>query len=80
MMTEDLGLKLAYLRFNDRTDYSKKNYINVKDLDYAITAGLDYSFMVYVPMKIALEYSWANPGLDRVADYQYGLVTLTLPF
>jgi len=80
MMTPDVGLKLAYLSFNDRTDYEKKNYINVKDLDYAITAGVDYSFVVQVPMKVALEYSWANPGLDRVKDYQYAVVTLTLPF
>ncbi|MEN8251537.1 MAG: hypothetical protein ABFS32_21610 [Bacteroidota bacterium] len=80
MMTSDVGLKLAYLRYNDRTDYEKKNYINVKDLDYAITAGVDYSFIVQVPMKVALEYSWANPGLDRVKDYQYAVVTLTLPF
>jgi len=80
MVTPDWGLKLAYLRFNDLTDYKKKNYINVKDLDYALTAGVDYSFVAYVPMKLAVEYSWAKPGLDRVADYEYALVTLTLPF
>ena len=80
MMNEDIGLKLSYLRFNDRYDYEKKNYINTKDINAAITAGIDYNFVAYVPMKFALEYSWVKPGLERVKDYSYVLFTLTLPF
>jgi hypothetical protein len=80
MVTEEVGLKLSYLQYNDTYDYENRKWINVQDLDYAVTAGLDYSFMAYVPMKLAVEYSWAEPGLDRVKDYQSFLVTLTLPF
>ena len=80
MVTPDVGLKLAYLRFNDIYDYERRKYINVQDLDYAITAGIDYSFIAYVPMKLAVEYAWAKPGLDRVENYQNLLITLTMPF
>ena len=80
MMNEDIGLKLSYLRFNDRYDYEKKNYINAQDINAAITAGIDYNFVVYVPMKFAVEYSWVKPGLERVKDHSYVLFTLTLPF
>jgi len=80
MMTDEVGVKLSYLQYNDLTNYEKRKYINVQDLDYAVTTGLDYSFDVYVPMKLSLEYSWAKPGLDRVENYQSFLVTLTMPF
>ncbi len=80
MMTEAVGVKLAYLRYNDTYDYENRKWVNVQDIDYAITAGLDYTFMAYVPMKLAAEYSWAEPGLDRVENYQSFLLTLTLPF
>jgi len=80
MVTEEVGVKLAYLRFNDTYDYEKRKYINVKDIDYALTGGVDYSFVAYVPMKLSAEYSWAKPGLDRVENYKSLLVTLTMPF
>ncbi|WP_309497718.1 hypothetical protein [Sulfurovum sp.] len=80
MMTEDVGVKLSYLQYNDTYDHENRKWINVQDIDYAITAGIDYSFTAYVPMKLATEYSWVEPGLDRVENYQSFLVTLTLPF
>lgn len=79
MATEELGVKLAYLQYNDLKDYKKRKYINVKDIDSAITLGLDYTFTVKVPVKIAVEYSWITPGLERVEKYRDFLVTLTLP-
>ncbi len=80
MATPELGLKLSYLRFNDLVDYENRKYINVKDIDRAVTIGTDYTFIAFVPMKIAVEYSIAKPALERVADYKNLLVTLTLPF
>lgn len=80
MMTEEVGLKLSYLQYNDTYDYENRKWINVQDLEYAVTAGVDYSFMAYVPMKLAAEYSWAESGLERVENYQNLLITLTLPF
>jgi hypothetical protein len=80
MATEELGLKLAYLQYNDLKYYENRKYINVKDIDSSVTLGADYTFVVYVPMKLAAEYSWAKPALDRVADYQNFHLTLTLPF
>ena len=81
MATEKLGLKLAYLQYNDLQDYENRKFINVRDIDSAITLGTDYTFTYeHVPMKLAAEYSWVTPGLDRVADYRDFLITLTLPF
>ena len=80
MVTPEVGVKLAYLRFNDIYNYDNRKYINVQDLDYSISTGLDYSFVAYVPMKLSVEYVWAKPGLERVSNYQNLLITLTMPF
>jgi len=80
MATEELGIKLSYLQFNDLKDYKKRKYINVKDIDSSITLGIDYTFTVIdVPMKVAAEYSWITPGLERVENYRDFLLTLTMP-
>ena len=81
-LTPEFGIKAAYMTMNDRYDYpnsvvGKKpssdysdNHVNVKDIDNATTVGFDYSFQVYLPMKLAVEYAWAKPYLDRVSDYE----------
>lgn len=80
----DFGVKAAYLTFDDRSDYSvqntgyAKNHINVKDIDHAYTVGVDYSFKVYLPMKVAVEHSWATPSLDTVKNYRDFLVSLNI--
>ena len=81
MATEELGIKLAYLQFNDLKDYKNRKFINVKDIDSAITLGTDYTFVVVnIPIKLAAEYSWVTPSLDRVEKYKDFLLTLTMPF
>jgi hypothetical protein len=80
MMTEDIGVKLSYLQYNDTYNYENRKWVNVQDIDYAISAGVDYAFMAYVPMKLAVEYTWVEPGSERVDNYQGFLVTLTMPF
>ena len=80
MMTDDVGVKLSYLQYNDTFDYENRKWVNVQDLDYAVSGGLDYSFVAYVPMKLAVEYTWAGTAIDRVKNYQSFLVTLTMPF
>ena len=54
------------------------NHVNVRDLDSATTVGFDYSFQVYLPMKLAVEYAWAKPYLDRVSDYETFMATLNI--
>lgn len=87
----EFGIKAAYMTFNDRydypnsihkptspnSDYSEK-HVNVKDIDRAFTVGFDYSFEVYLPMKLSVEHTWALPYLDRVEDYRDLLVTLNI--
>ena len=59
----------------------KATKVNVKDLDYAINIGVDYGFIVTdMAMKLAVEYAWMNPSLDRVENYESFMATLTLPF
>ncbi len=87
----DFGLKVAYMTFDDRYDYPNSlyrpghqnsdfsdNHVNVKDIDHAITIGADYSFKVYLPMKLAVEHSWVKPSLERVVDYRDFLVSLNI--
>ena len=79
--TPDVVLKAGYMTYNDLYEYDKVTKINVKDLDSAISLGLDYGFVVTgTPMKLALEYAWMEPSLQRVADYESFMATLTLPF
>jgi len=80
-VTPEVVLKAGYMTYNDLYEYDKVTKINVKDLDSAISLGLDYGFTVTgMPMKLALEYAWMNPSLERVVDYQSFMATLTLPF
>lgn len=90
-LTDEFIAKISYMHYNDKNEYrddnlngtlspAKTTKINVKDLDYAIGLGLDYGFSIIVPMKLAVEYAWMEPSLDRVKKYQDFMVTLTLPF
>lgn len=80
-VTPEVVLKAGYMAFNDLYEYDKVTKINVKDLDSAISLGLDYGFTVTdMPMKLALEYAWMDPSMQRVADYESFMATLTLPF
>jgi len=88
-ITEAIIGKLGYMTFNDRNEYrildgkgpGKTTKINVKDLDYAITVGADYGFTITnTTMKLALEYAWMEPSLERVEEYESFMATLTLPF
>lgn len=85
-LTPDFGVKLAYMDYNDRYTYpdhdheSTNQFVDVRDLDHAITVGLDYSFEFYLPMKAAAEYCWAKPSLDRVKDYETLLFSLNMLF
>jgi len=80
-LTPDFGVKLAYLTMNDLYDYpTKTNHINVKDLDNAITVGMDYSFKYYLPMKLTVEHSWANPSKSTVEDYRDFLISFNMLF
>jgi len=84
-ITDSIVAKAAYMTFNDVFDYryngNPQGKINVKDLDYAINLGLDYGFnLINKDMKLAIEYAWMNPSLDRVENYQSFMATLTLPF
>jgi hypothetical protein len=90
-LTPQFGVKLAYMAMNDlygypnsvfkpndpNSDYSDK-HINVRDIDSATTVGFDYSFQVYLPMKLAVEYAWAKPYLDRVSGYEDFMLTLNI--
>jgi hypothetical protein len=80
-LTPDFGVKLAYLTMNDLYAYpTQENHINVKDLDYAITVGTDYSFKYYLPMKLTAEYSWAQPSKSTVEDYTDFLISFNILF
>ena len=88
-VTDAFVAKLGYMTFNDRNEYrtdggkgpGKTTKINVKDIDSAINAGVDYGFIVTnVAMKLAVEYAWMNASLDRVENYESFMATLTLPF
>lgn len=90
-MTDAIIAKISYMNYNDTNEYSSDNLngttapsdttkVNVKDLDYAIGLGVDYGFTLYVPMKVAVEYAWMEPSLERVENFQNFMVTLTLPF
>ena len=86
-VTPEIIAKVGYMTFNDLFDYryngpnSAPLKINAKDLDYAINLGVDYGFSVTgTPMKLALEYAWMQPSLDRVENYESFMATLTLPF
>lgn len=80
-VSPEVVLKAGYMTYNDLYEYDKVTKINVKDLDSAVSLGLDYGFTVTgMPMKLALEYAWMNPSLERVVDYQSFMATLTLPF
>ena len=79
-LTPDFGVKLAYLTMNDRYPYSNTNKVNVKDLDNAITVGMDYSFKYYFPMKLSIEHSWAKPSKSTVEDYRDFLISFNMLF
>ena len=75
----DFGVKAAYLTFDDRYYYKTQHSHNdVKDIDHAYTVGVDYSFKAYLPMKVAVEHSWAAPSLDTVKNYRDFLVSLNI--
>ena len=78
----NLVLKTGYMTFNDLTNYDEdhQDKIDVKDIDYAINLGIDYGFKLTDKLvKVAIEYAWMNPKLDRVKDYENFMVTFTLP-
>ncbi|UPT76570.1 hypothetical protein MN086_05820 [Sulfurovum sp. XGS-02] len=86
-ITPTIVTKVGYMTYNDEFDYrytgknSRPLKINAKDLDSAINVGLDYGFnLINKDMKLAVEYAWMNPSLDRVENYQSFMTTLTLPF
>ncbi|EIF51258.1 hypothetical protein [Sulfurovum sp. AR] len=74
------GVKLAYLTMNDLYAYSNTKHINVKDLDNAITVGMDYSFKYYLPMKLTVEHSWAKPSRSDIEDYRDFLISFNMLF
>ncbi len=90
-LTPQLGLKAGFMTMNDRygypnsihkpsdlsSDYSD-NHVNVKDIDNATTVGFDYSFKVYFPMKLAVEYAWVDPYLTRMSGYEDFMLTLNI--
>ncbi|MEN8250512.1 MAG: hypothetical protein ABFS32_16375 [Bacteroidota bacterium] len=88
-VTPDIVAKVAYMTFDDHYLYDGRgegddgeNYLknDVKDLDSAINIGLDYGFVVHgTPIKLAIEYAWMNPYLDRVENYESFMATFTLP-
>lgn len=78
-LTPDFGVKAAYMTMNDRYTYPHESkYVNIKDIDRAITIGFDYSFALYLPMKLSVEHAWAKPYLDQVKDYRDLMVTLNI--
>ncbi len=84
-LTPEFGVKLAYLTFNDVYDYAdggkgRLKHINVKDLDNAITVGMDYSFKYYLPMKLSVEHSWAKPSRSDIEDYRDFLISFNMLF
>ena len=89
-VTPEIVAKVAYMTFDDHYVYEGRGLSgdgdnelknDVKDLDYAINVGVDYGFTVTnIPMKLAVEYAWMDPYLDRVENYESFMATLTLPF
>ncbi|WP_373031249.1 hypothetical protein, partial [Sulfurovum sp.] len=85
-ITPEIIAKVGYMAFDDQFDYrynlnSSDDKIDVKDLDYAINVGVDYGFMATnTPIKLAVEYAWMAPSLDRVENYESFMATLTWPF
>lgn len=82
-VTPEIVLKTGYMTFDDRTvfDIDHADKQDVKDIDYAITLGVDYGFVVTDTLiKLAVEYAWMNPKLDRVESYENFMATFTLPF
>jgi len=80
-VTPEVALKAGYMTFNDLFQYSNATKVNVKDLDYAINVGVDYGFIVTDQLiKVAVEYAWMNPELDRVENYESFMTTFTLAF
>ena len=79
-LTNDFGVKLAYLNYDDKYSYDDALKNDVKDVDTAITVGLDYSFDYGTPMKVSLEHYWADAALDRVEDYKGFVATLNVLF
>ncbi len=77
-LTPEFGIKAAYMTINDRNVYDNAKQNNVRDIDSAYTIGLDYSFALYLPMKLSVEHAWAKPYLDRVKDYRDFMVTLNI--
>ena len=76
-VTPEIIAKVGYMTYNDLFDYryngpnSAPLKINAKDLDYAINLGVDYGFTVENTLiKLALEYAWMQPSLDRVEEYE----------
>ncbi len=84
-LTPEFGVKLSYLTFNDLYAYDdggkgRLTHINVKDLDNAITVGMDYSFKYYLPMKLTVEHSWAKPSRSDIEDYRDFLISFNMLF
>ncbi len=93
-VTPSIVAKVGYMTFNDKFHYltgvhetgtgehgAPSPKIDVQDLDYAINVGLDYGFtLIGKSMKLAVEYAWMEPYMDRVENYQSFHTTLTLPF
>jgi hypothetical protein len=78
-LTPQFGVKLAYMAMNDLYGYPNSvKHINVRDINNATTIGFDYSFKVYLPMKLAVEYAWADPYLSRVSGYEDFMLTLNI--
>ena len=84
-VTPSVIAKVGYMTFDDLFDYryngTPTDKIHVKDLDYAINLGVDYGFSVTdMPMKLAIEYAWMQPKLDRVENYAefYGNAYVTI--
>ncbi len=90
-MTDAIIGKVSYMHYNDTNEYRSDNLngttapanttkINVKDIDYAIGLGVDYGFVVTgIAMKVAVEYAWMQPSLERVEEFENLMVTFTLP-
>lgn len=64
----------------DHDHESTNDFVDVRDLDHAITVGFDYSFEFHLPMKVTAEYCWAKPSLDRVKEYETLLFSLNMLF
>ena len=85
-LIDSFGIKVAYMTFDDASPYTETDegssyvasHINVRDINNAYTVGVDYSFKIYLPMKLAIEHAWAEPSLERMEDYREVLVSLNI--